>query len=53
MRRELGIENQSVHVFAYKGRIEILSEARYTERTEAAAKAAAAAVETLEDAGLQ
>jgi len=53
MRRELGIENQSVHVFAYKGRIEILSEARYAERKQAASQAAAAAVETLEDAGLQ
>ena len=53
MRRELGIENQSVHVFAYKGRIEILSEARYQERKQAASEAAAAALETLEDAGLQ
>ena len=53
MRRELGIENQGVHLFAYKGRIEILSEARYAERKQAASEAAVADLEALEDAGLQ
>ena len=53
MRRELGIENQSVRLFHYKGRIEILSEARYAERKQAASEAAAADLEALEDAGLQ
>src|ERR1039458_1921404 len=32
LRRELGIENQSVRLFAYRGRIEILTEAIYEER---------------------
>ena len=53
MRRELGIENQSVHLFAYKGRIEILSEARYQERKQEASEGSAADLEALEDAGLQ
>jgi len=52
MRRELGIENQSVHLFAYKGRIEILSEAIYEERKKQAAESAEADLETLEGAGL-
>ncbi len=52
MRRELGIENQSVRLFAYKGRIEILSEAIYEQRKAAAAASAAADLETLEGAGL-
>src|SRR5215471_6728487 len=42
MRRELGIENQSVRLFAYKGRIEILSEPIYEERKREAAVSAAA-----------
>src|SRR3979411_1334913 len=37
MRRELGIENQSVRLFHYKGRIEILSETIYQERKREAA----------------
>jgi len=53
MRRELGIENKSVFLFAYKGRIEILSEARYQERKQAASENPAADLESLEDEGLQ
>ncbi len=52
MRRELGIENQSVRLFHYKGRIEILSEAIYQERKLEAAGSAEADLETLERAGL-
>jgi len=52
MRRELGIENQSVRLFHYKGRIEILSEAIYQERKQEAAGSAEADLETLEGAGL-
>jgi MraZ protein len=52
MRRELGIENQSVRLFHYKGRIEILSEPIYEERKREAAVAAKADLETLEGAGL-
>ena len=52
MRRELGIENQSVHLYAYKGRIEILSEAIYAERKQQSAASAEEDQETLEGAGL-
>ena len=52
MRRELGIENQSVRLFAYKGRIEILSEAIYEQRKQQSAASAEADLETLEGAGL-
>jgi MraZ protein len=52
MRRELGIENQSVRLFHYKGRIEILSEAIYQERKREAARSAEADQETLEGAGV-
>jgi transcriptional regulator MraZ len=52
MRRELGIENQSVRLFHYKGRIEVLSEPLYQERKREAAVSAAQDLETLEGAGL-
>jgi len=52
MRRELGIENQSVRLFHYKGRIEILSETIYQERKREAAGSSEADLETLEGAGL-
>ncbi len=53
MRRELGIENQSVHLIAFKGRIEILSEAVYAERKRQATASAEEDQEKLERAGLQ
>src|SRR5713226_5772362 len=52
MRRELGIENQNVRLFAYKGRIQILSEAIYEEQKKQAAASAEDDLETLEGAGL-
>jgi MraZ protein len=52
MRRELGIENQSVRLFAYKGRIQILSESIYEEQKRQAALSAEADLDTLEGAGL-
>ena len=52
MRRELGIENQNVHLIAFKGRIEILSEAIYLERKRLAAASAEADQEKLERSGL-
>jgi MraZ protein len=52
MRRELGIENQGVRLFAYKGRIEILSEKIYEERKQQSAASAESDLETLEGAGL-
>lgn len=52
LRRELGIENQPVKLFAYKGRIEVLSEKLYEERKREAAQTAADDVSKLEAAGL-
>jgi MraZ protein len=53
MRRELGIENQNVHLYAHKGRIEILSEAVYEERKQSATGTGKVAQLKLERAGLQ
>ena len=52
LRRQLGIENQSVRIFAEKGRIEVWSEARYAERQQEAANTAPEDAEELETAGL-
>jgi len=52
LRRELGIENQPVRLYAYRGRIEVLSEAIYEERKREAALTAAEDVALLEAAGL-
>jgi len=52
LRRELGIENQPVRLFAYRGRIEVLSEQIYGERKREAAQTAAEDVAKLEAAGL-
>ena len=52
MRRELGIENQGVRLFAYKGHIQILSEAVYAEQKLQASASATEDLETLDGAGL-
>jgi MraZ protein len=52
LRRELGIENQQVRIYSYRGRIEVLSEPIYEERKRQAVETAQADVETLEAAGL-
>jgi len=52
MRRELGIENQSVRLFAYKGHIQILSETIYAEQRRLATASAESDLETLNGAGL-
>lgn len=52
LRRELGIENQPVRLFAYRGRIEVLSEKIYEERKREAAQTAGDDVALLESAGL-
>ncbi len=52
LRRELDIENQPVRLFAYRGRIEVLSERIYEERKREAAQTAAEDVAKLEAAGL-
>jgi division/cell wall cluster transcriptional repressor MraZ len=52
LRRELGIENQSVRLFAYRGRIEVLSEKIYEERKREASQMSAEDLAKLEAAGL-
>ena len=52
LRRELEIENQPVKLFAYRGRIEVLSEKLYEERKREAAQTASDDVAKLEAAGL-
>jgi len=52
LRRELGIENQPVRLFAYRGRIEVLSEALYAQRKQEASQTATEDVAKLEAAGL-
>ena len=52
LRRELGIENQPIRLFAYRGRVEVLSEKLYEERRREAAQTAAEDVSKLEAAGL-
>ena len=52
LRRELGIEDQPVKLFAYRGRIEVLSERIYQERRQEAAQTAADDIARLEAAGL-
>jgi MraZ protein len=52
LRRELGIENSPVRLLAYRGHIEVLSEAIYEERKKQAAETALADAEALEAAGL-
>jgi division/cell wall cluster transcriptional repressor MraZ len=52
LRRELGIENQPVRLFAYRGRIEVLTEAIYEERKREASGMTADELSNLETAGL-
>jgi MraZ protein len=52
LRRELGIENQPVRVFTYRGRIEVLSDKIYEERKREATQAPSDDVAKLEAAGL-
>lgn len=53
LRQQLDLENQELHLFAYRGHVQVLSEAIYQERRERAAKAASENVEILERAGLK
>jgi MraZ protein len=52
LRRELGIENSAVRLFAYRGRVEILSEKIYEERKAQAAQVTEEQFSKLEAAGL-
>lgn len=53
MRRELGLENQAIRLYAYRGRIEVLSEQVYEERKREASQAPADDVAKLDMAGLR
>jgi len=52
LRRELGIENQPVRLYAYRTRIEVLSDKIYQERKGHASANAAKDLTTLEQAGM-
>jgi len=52
LRRELGIENQSVRLHAYRHHIEIFSEQLYEQRKQEATKVGPEGVAKLESAGL-
>jgi MraZ protein len=52
LRRDLGIEDKPVRLYAYRGRIEVLSEEIYEQRKREAAKTTTDDVRTLEAAGL-
>ena len=51
LRRELGMEDSTVRLYAYKGRIEILTEEIYEARKRESLETSADDVETLEAAG--
>jgi len=53
LRRELGMEDQPVRVYAYAGRIEVLNGATYDQRKTAASKSPEADRATLKRAGLK
>jgi MraZ protein len=53
LRRELGMEDQPLHLMAAKGHVEILTEALYQERKRQALERTAADLELLEMEGLR
>ena len=53
LRRELGMEGQELHLMAYKGHVQILTEERYQERKRKALENTTEDLEALEMAGLQ
>ena len=52
LRRDLGIEDKPVRLYAYRGRIEVLSEEIYQQRKNEASKSTTDDVRKLEAAGL-
>lgn len=52
LRRELGIEDQSVHLFWHKGRLQVLSEKTYEEWRRESAQVTRSDIAKLEAAGL-
>ena len=53
LRKELDLQNQELHIYAYRGHIKVLTEAIYQERRQRASKTAPESVELLERAGLK
>jgi len=53
LRRELKIENAPVHLYAYKGHIEVLSEEIYLERKQKASQTPREDLKKLQTAGLK
>jgi len=53
LRKELDLQNQELHLYAYRGHIKVLTEAIYQERRQRASKTASESVELLERAGLK
>jgi len=53
LRRDLDLQNQELHIYSYRGHIQVLTEAIYQERRQRATKTASENVETLERAGLK
>lgn len=53
LRRELNLEGQELHLFAYKGRVEVLNEKLYQERRQSATQDPRKAQAALERAGLR
>ncbi len=53
LRRELGMEGQELHLIAYKGHVQILTEARYQEQKDRATKDTASDLKVLKKAGLR
>ena len=53
LRTALDLAGQELHLFAYKGRVQILTEALYQERKQRASNASSANVDVLERAGLK
>jgi MraZ protein len=52
LRREVGVEDQAVRIYAHKGKIEILSEKVYQERKQEAAQLTDDDLSALQTAGL-
>jgi len=53
LREQLDLENQPLHMYAYRGHVKVLTHAIYEERRQRASKAATENVEALERAGLK
>jgi len=53
LRKELDLQNQELHLYAYRGHIRVLTEAIYQERRQRASKTASENVDLLERAGLK